>query len=147
MVCSGTSFVMRRCALEEIGGFVTESVSEDYFTGIRLSAQGYELVYLNEKLSVGLAAENMTTFANQRIRWARGTLQGLFISSNPLTIPGLTWLQRLSHIDGLLHFLNGFTRLFFLAMPFLYAFWGLAPIRFTYADLLYFLCPFMRCSF
>ncbi|MGB7412967.1 MAG: glycosyltransferase [Thermosynechococcaceae cyanobacterium] len=147
MVCSGTSFVMRRCALEKIGGFVTESVSEDYFTGIRLSALGYEQVYLNEKLSVGLAAENMTTFANQRIRWATGTLQGLFISSNPLTIPGLTWLQRLSHIDGLLHFLNGFTRLFFLAMPFLYAFWGLAPIRFTTADVLYFFVPFYAVQF
>jgi cellulose synthase (UDP-forming) len=147
MVCSGTSFVMRRSALEQIGGFVTDSVSEDYFTGIRLSALGYELVYLNEKLSVGLAAENMATFANQRIRWARGTLQGLFISSNPLTIPGLTWLQRLSHIDGLLHFLNGFTRLFFLAMPFLYAFWGLVPIHFTYADLLYFFVPFYAVQF
>jgi len=41
VVCSGTSFVVRRRALEEIGGFVTDSLSEDYFTGVRLSAQGY----------------------------------------------------------------------------------------------------------
>ncbi len=142
IVCSGTSFVVRRSALDAVGGFVTDSLSEDYFTGIRLSAQGYELVYLNEKLSVGLAAENMSTFVNQRIRWAQGTLQAFFISSNPLTIPGLTILQRLSHLEGLLHFLNCFTRLFFLLIPFIYAFWGLIPIRFSLADLLYFFLPF-----
>jgi cellulose synthase (UDP-forming) len=141
MVCCGTSFVMRRSALESVGGFVTNSLSEDYFTGIRLSAQGYELVYLNEKLSVGLAAENMETFMAQRARWARGTLQAFFIDSNPLTIPGLNWLQRLSHFEGLLNTLNAFTRLFFLILPIIYAFWDLVPIRFTYADLLYFFLP------
>ncbi|HZG38795.1 MAG TPA: cellulose synthase catalytic subunit, partial [Nodosilinea sp.] len=31
VVCSGTSFVVRRSALENSGGFVTESLSEDYF--------------------------------------------------------------------------------------------------------------------
>ncbi|MCC3583284.1 glycosyltransferase [Microcoleus sp. PH2017_30_WIL_O_A] len=43
VVCSGTSFVVRRSALEDAGGFVTESLSEDYFTGIKLSAKGYRL--------------------------------------------------------------------------------------------------------
>jgi cellulose synthase (UDP-forming) len=70
VVCAGTSFVVRRSALEQIGGFVTESLSEDYFTGIQLSAQGYRLVYLNEKLSAGLAAENIAAYATQRLRWA-----------------------------------------------------------------------------
>lgn len=141
MVCCGTSFVMRRTALESVGGFVTNSLSEDYFTGIRMSAKGYELVYLSEKLSAGLAAENMETFAGQRARWARGTLQAFFIDSNPLTIPGLTWLQRLSHFEGLLNTLNAFTRLLFLLIPIIYAFWDLVPIRFTYPDLLYFFVP------
>ncbi|MBD2019561.1 glycosyltransferase, partial [Leptolyngbya sp. FACHB-36] len=89
VVCSGTSFVVRRTALESVGGFVTDSLSEDYFTGIRLSAKGYQLIYLDEKLSAGLAAENMAAHALQRLRWARGTLQAFFIHANPLTIPGL----------------------------------------------------------
>ncbi|MGB3612528.1 MAG: cellulose synthase catalytic subunit, partial [Elainellaceae cyanobacterium] len=61
VVCAGTSFVMRRTALESVGGFVTEAVSEDFFTGIRLAAKGYRLIYLNEKLSAGLAAENISS--------------------------------------------------------------------------------------
>ena len=79
--------MVRRQALESIGGFVTDSLSEDYFTGIRLSAQGYRLAYIDEKLSAGLAAENIAAHATQRLRWARGTLQAFFIKSNPLTIP------------------------------------------------------------
>ena len=63
MICASTSFVVRRSALQEAGGFVTDSLSEDYFTGIRLSAQGYRLIYLDEKLSAGLAAENISAHA------------------------------------------------------------------------------------
>ncbi len=94
-----------------------ESLSEDYFTGIGLSAQGYELVYLDEKLSAGLAAESISTYINQRLRWVRGTLQAFFIKNNPLTIPGLKMWQRLGHLEGLLHWFTCIPRLYFLLFP------------------------------
>lgn len=142
VVCAGTSFVVRRRALEQIGGFVTDSLSEDYFTGIQLSAQGYRLVYLNEKLSAGLAAENIAAYATQRLRWARGTLQAFFIDSNPLTIPGLNLIQRLAHFEGLLHWFTSFSRVGFLLMPLAYSFLGIIPIRATFQEVLYFFLPY-----
>ena len=142
VVCSGTSFVVRRKALESIGGFVTDSLSEDYFTGIRLSARGYRLVYLDEKLSAGLAAENISAHATQRLRWARGTLQAFFIKSNPLTIPGLSLLQRLSHLEGLLHWFTSIASVFFLLMPIAYAFLDIIPVRATFDEFLYFFLPY-----
>jgi cellulose synthase (UDP-forming) len=142
VVCAGTSFVVRRKALEAIGGFVTESLSEDYFTGIRISAQGYRLVYLDEKLSAGLAADNMAAYAVQRLRWAQGTLQAFFIKSNPLTIAGLTPLQRLAHLEGLLHWFTSFSRVGFLLMPLAYSFIGVIPLRATAAELMYFFLPY-----
>ncbi|HEY9698404.1 MAG TPA: glycosyltransferase [Trichocoleus sp.] len=142
VICSGTSFVVRRSALEAAGGFVTDSLSEDYFTGIRLSAQGYRLVYLDEKLSAGLAAENIAAHAVQRLRWARGTLQAFFIKANPLTIPGLNPLQRLAHLEGLLHWFTSISRVGFLLMPLAYSFLGVIPIRATAAELLYFFLPY-----
>ena len=142
VVCSGTSFVVRRKALESIGGFVTDSLSEDYFTGIRLSAQGYRLVYLDEKLSAGLAAENISAHATQRLRWARGTLQAFFIKSNPLTIPGLNLLQRLAHLEGLLHWFTSIANVFFLLMPIAYAFLNVIPIRASFDEFLYFFLPY-----
>ncbi|MEM9154520.1 MAG: glycosyltransferase [Cyanobacteria bacterium P01_F01_bin.33] len=142
VVCSGTSFVMRRSAIEATGGFVTDSLSEDYFTGIRLAAEGYEAVYLDEKLSAGLAAENIAAHATQRLRWARGTLQGLFIDANPLTISGLTFVQRLGHLEGLLHWFSSIARVVFLLMPLAYSFLLVIPIQATAAELMYYSLPF-----
>lgn len=142
VVCAGTSFVVRRRALEGIGGFVTDSLSEDYFTGIRLSAQGYRLIYLDEKLSAGLAAENIAAHATQRLRWAQGTLQAFFIKANPLTIPGLTPIQRLAHLEGLLHWFTSISRVGFLIMPLAYSFLDVIPLRATAAELLYFFLPY-----
>jgi cellulose synthase (UDP-forming) len=142
VVCSGTSFVVRRSALEAIGGFVTDSVSEDYFTGIRISAIGYRLVYLDEKLSAGLAAENISAHAIQRLRWARGTLQAFFIKANPLTIPGLRPIQRLAHFEGLLHWFTSISRVGFLIIPLAYSFLGVIPLRANTAELVYFFLPY-----
>ncbi len=142
VVCAGTSFVVRRRALEDIGGFVTGSLSEDYFTGIRLSAKGYQVIYLNEKLSAGLAAENIADHAAQRLRWARGTLQAFFVKENPLTIPGLQPIQRLAHLEGLLHWFTSFSRIGFLIMPLAYSFLGVIPLRANIAETLYFFLPY-----
>ncbi|MEH2253803.1 MAG: glycosyltransferase [Nostoc sp.] len=141
-ICAGTSFVVRRSALEKIGGFVIESLSEDYFTGIRLSAQGYRLVYLNEKLSAGLAVENITAYTTQRLRWGQGTLQALFIKSNPLKIPGLTLMQRLASLAGLLYWFGSISRVYFLLIPLAYSFLDVIPIRSTAAELLFFFLPY-----
>lgn len=142
VICSGTSFVVRRKALDEIGGFVTDSISEDYFTGIRISALGYRLVYLDEKLSAGLAAENIAAHAVQRLRWGRGTLQAFFIRANPLTIPGLKPIQRLAHLEGILHWFTSISRSGFLLMPLAYSFLGVIPLRATPAELMYFFLPY-----
>lgn len=142
VLCAGTSFVIRRQALETIGGFDTDSLSEDYFTGIRLSAQGYDLVYLDEKLSAGLAAESISTHLMQRLRWGQGTLQAFFIPANPLTIPGLNWRQRLAHLEGLLNWFGVLPRICFLLIPFLYAVLGIVPLRVTAAEAFSFFVPY-----
>ena len=142
VVCSGTSFIVRRSALQEVGCFVTESLSEDYFTGIRLSASGYELVYLDEKLSAGLAAESISAHIDQRLRWARGTLQAFFIDSNPLTIPGLQLRQRLSNLEGLLSWFTSIPRLFFLLIPLAYSFLGVVPILVSLQEIVYLFLPY-----
>ncbi len=142
VVCAGTSFVVRRSTLKAVGGFVTRSLSEDYFTGVKIAAAGYKVIYLREKLSAGLAAENMATHARQRIRWAQGTIQGLFIPENPLAIPGLSFWQRLGHLEGLLHWFTSLARIVFLIMPLIYSFGLIVPLRATSAELVYYLLPY-----
>lgn len=147
VTCSGTSFVVRRAPLEAIGGFVTGSLCEDYFTGVKLAALGYQVIYLEEKLSAGLAAENIAAHIHQRLRWARGTLQGLFLDCNPLTIPGLNWQQRLAHLEGLLHWFGCWARLGFLVLPLAVVLFQALPLRATPAEVVYFFMPYYLAQF
>jgi cellulose synthase (UDP-forming) len=89
-----------------------------------------------------LAAENIEAHLTQRLRWARGTLQAFFIDSNPLTIRGLRFVQRLSHLEGLLHWFTSLTRVLFLLMPLAYSFLGVIPLRASARELLYFFLPY-----
>ncbi|NET40539.1 glycosyltransferase [Okeania sp. SIO2B3] len=142
VLCAGTSFLVMRKALESVGGFVTESICEDCFTGVLLSSKGYRSVYLEEKLSAGLAAENISCYATQRLRWARGTFQGFFINSNPLTIPGLRPIQRLAYLETFLHWFTNASHIGFLFMPLAYVFFDVIPIKASAAEYLYFFVPY-----
>ena len=128
VVCAGTAFVVRRRALDGIGGFVECALSEDYVTGIALRAQGWKLLYLQQKLSAGLAAESMEDFVQQRQRWAYGTLQSLGLSHGPLRAYGLSPGQRLAYLEGVIHWLNNLPRLVLMLMPLSYGLLGVAPI-------------------
>lgn len=141
-LCYGSSFVVRRSALDQVEGFNTESLSEDYFTAVSLSSQGYRVLYLDESLSAGLCAEDMTGHIGQRLRWARGTLQAFFIQASPLKLPNLTPLQRLAHLEGLLQWFHSPLRLILLLMPFSYAFLGVVPLETTLREWLYYFLPY-----
>ena len=141
IVCHGTCWVGRRSALEEIGGIPTETITEDWATSIKLQAAGYKLVYLNEALSAGLSADTCGEFVQQRMRWAQGTLQGLFASTHPLRVRGLTGWQRVLHMSGILYYLGSLTTLFTLMAPLLYLFFGVVILRTSIPEMVFFRLP------
>src|SRR3546814_5384381 len=71
----GTSSVVRTGALARIGGFPTDSITEDMLLSIRMKEHGFVTAYLNEKLSLGLAPEGIGAYCTQRIRWCIGAMQ------------------------------------------------------------------------
>jgi cellulose synthase (UDP-forming) len=128
VVCAGTAFVARRRALEQVGGFNEAALSEDFVTGVALLGRGWQLRYLGEPLSAGLAAETLLDFVRQRQRWAAGTLQSLRLGQGPLRQAGLSLGQRLALLEGCLHWLNHLPRLLLLLMPLAYGLLGVTPI-------------------
>ncbi|WP_411876207.1 glycosyltransferase [Vulcanococcus limneticus] len=142
VVCAGTSFVMRRSALLQVGGFETGTPSEDLATGIRLAAAGYRNLFVGEKLSAGLAPFTLAAMARQRCRWASGTLQTLRTGASPFTIPGLKPLQRLAFLEGILHWCNVLPQLLLLLMPLSIGVLGVAPLRVSGDGLLLYALPF-----
>jgi cellulose synthase (UDP-forming) len=127
--CCGTSSVTRREALEQVGGFPTESVTEDMLLSLKLKESGWKTAYLNERLSMGLAPEGVSEYITQRGRWCLGFMQiarskwGVFGSA---TLPAI---DRISLFDTFLYWGTSFSfRILCLIAPVIYGFTGLAVI-------------------
>jgi cellulose synthase (UDP-forming) len=115
----GSCAVLRRAALEEIGGFATETVTEDAHTMLKMHRAGWDSAYLRLPLAAGLATERLILHIGQRIRWARGMIQ-IFRIDNPLFGPGLSFGQRICYLQAMMHFLFGLPRVVFLTAPLAY---------------------------
>ena len=44
--CIDTGWVVRRSAIDQLGGLLTESIQEDFVTSLLLSMQGWKTVYI-----------------------------------------------------------------------------------------------------
>src|SRR5215472_9172840 len=115
----GSCAVLRREALDEIGGIAVETVTEDAHTSLRMQMQGWGTAYINIPQAAGLATERLSAHVGQRIRWARGMIQ-ILRTDNPLFAPGLRFAQRLCYFNAMLHFLYAIPRLIFLTAPLIY---------------------------
>jgi cellulose synthase (UDP-forming) len=113
---SGSCAVLRRSALDRIGGMAVETVTEDAHTSLRLQRQGWNTAYINLPQAAGRAPESLAGHIRQRIRWARGMAQ-VFRIDNPLFGRGLSLPQRLCYLNSMLHFFGGLPRIVFLTAP------------------------------
>ena len=125
--CCGSLGVLRRSAIEEIGGGIpTESITEDILTTLALKRRGYVTRFVNEKLAFGLAAESVEAFFVQRKRWLRGGIQLMFLRSGPLG-PGLRLIDRILFFPT--NWIVQYTiRIFGLAMPVICLWTKLTPL-------------------
>lgn len=130
---TGTSAVLRRRAIDSIGGFALGSVTEDIHTSIRLHAKGWRSLYLPKPLAYGLEVDNLREFYRTRRRWAVGSLRLLFGSpDSPLRTRGLTLRQRLSYLSSMAAHLQGVHRVVLLATPLAAIATGQSPVRGSY---------------
>ncbi|ADP10760.1 Cellulose synthase (UDP-forming) [Erwinia sp. Ejp617] len=124
----GSCAVIRRSALEEIGGFAVETVTEDAHTALKMQRRGWGTAFLAIPLAAGLATERLGLHIIQRTRWARGMTQ-IFRVDNPLLGRGLQWQQRLCYLNAMLHFQFGLPRVVFLMAPLAYLLFNLNIIH------------------
>jgi cellulose synthase (UDP-forming) len=136
----GSCAVLRRRALDEIGGLATETVTEDAHTSIRLQKAGWSTAYINIPQAAGLATERLSGHIRQRVRWARGMTQILRLE-NPLFGRGLKLAQRLCYLNSAAHFLFALPRLVFLMAPLIYLIYGGTNLPGTWQVILAYAAP------
>jgi cellulose synthase (UDP-forming) len=119
----GSCALIRRTALNEVGGIAVETVTEDAHTSLRMQKLGYGTAYINFAQASGLATETLSAHVGQRIRWARGMIQ-IFRTDNPLFARGMKLSQRVCYFNAMAHFLYPLPRLIFLHAPLVYMLLG-----------------------
>ncbi|MXP62256.1 UDP-forming cellulose synthase catalytic subunit [Roseomonas sp. M0104] len=112
----GSCAVLRRTALEQVGGVPTQTVTEDCHCSLKMQRLGWRTAYLRVPLAAGLATDRLISHIGQRMRWARGMIQ-IFRVENPLLGPGLKLYQRLCYLNAQWHFLFPLPRFVFLTAP------------------------------
>ena len=141
----GSCAVLRRTALDEIGGIAVETVTEDAHTSLRMQMNGWNTAYINIPQAAGLATERLSGHVKQRIRWARGMIQ-ILRTDNPLFARGLKPMQRLCYFNAMTHFLYGLPRLIFLFAPLIYLVLGHTNVPGYWAAILAYAFPHLVLS-
>ncbi|MDQ7990310.1 MAG: UDP-forming cellulose synthase catalytic subunit [Candidatus Dactylopiibacterium sp.] len=112
----GSAAVLRRAAIDDVGGFSVDSITEDASTSVKMHARQWNSAYLDIPMVGGLQPESFSGFIVQRMRWAVGMVQ-IFMRQNPLWTPGLSAGQRLGYLSVVSFWLFPFSRTVFFIAP------------------------------
>ena len=140
VIYGGSNTILSRKALEEIGGFYTESITEDFATGMLIESAGYVSLGLSEPLASGMAPSSFKEHIQQRTRWGRGVLvtarQLKFMRRKSLSIG-----QKLNYWGSVVYWYSPIKNLIYMISPLLYAVFAIPVFRCTATDLLIFWLP------
>ncbi len=110
---NGTAGVWRRQAIEEAGGWASDTLTEDVDLSLRAQLAGWQALYLPNLEAPAELPPQMAAFKRQQARWATGAAQCLVKLARPLlrgslpaagdtvdAAPRISWPARL---EALLH--------------------------------------------
>jgi cellulose synthase/poly-beta-1,6-N-acetylglucosamine synthase-like glycosyltransferase len=75
IIVHGTMCLIRRAALEQAGGWSSDTICEDTDLGLTILEHGWVAHYTNRRYGHGLLPDNFQQYKRQRHRWAYGGFQ------------------------------------------------------------------------
>ncbi|MDO5291395.1 MAG: glycosyltransferase [bacterium] len=140
VIYGGSNTIISRKALDDIGGFVTNVITEDFATGMLIQSKGYKCIATDEVHASGLSPEDLENLISQRKRWARGCIQ----TGRKLKVlfkKGLSISQKISYINSIVYWYSPIKRLIYMLSPVLYAVFHVTVVVTTPIELLIFWLP------
>lgn len=140
VIYGGSNTVLSRRALDDIGGFYTGTITEDYATGMLMQKKKYRCLATNEVLASGLSPTDLKSLVDQRIRWARGVIASNRKMHVFLT-PQLTFIQKVNYWASEIYWYAPIKRLIYFICPILYATFGYIVFKCSLWQVLLFWLP------
>jgi len=75
IIVHGTMCLIRRAALEDAGGWSSDTIVEDTDLGLSMLERGWRALYTNRRYGWGLLPDTYEAYRKQRHRWAYGGAQ------------------------------------------------------------------------
>jgi cellulose synthase/poly-beta-1,6-N-acetylglucosamine synthase-like glycosyltransferase len=105
IIVHGTMCLIRRSALEAVGGWSSDTICEDTDLGLTLLEHGWIAHYTNRRYGQGLLPDSYEAYKKQRDRWAYGGFQ-IFKKHWSQFLPGASHLTREQKREFLFGWLN-----------------------------------------
>ena len=140
VIYGGSNTVLARRALEAAGGFYTESITEDFATGLLIESAGFVSLALSEPLASGRTPHTFREHIQQRTRWGRGVI----VTAKKLGIlrrMELTPQQKLSYLSSVVYWYSPLKNLIYMLSPLMFAVFGIPVFRCTWPELAVFWLP------
>ena len=140
VIYGGSNTVIARKALEDVGGFYTGSITEDFATGLLIESNGYVSLALPEPLASGQTPHTYKEHIQQRTRWGRGVIA----TARQLKIwqrKNLSLDQKISYWSSVVYWYSPIKNLIYILSPLLFAVFAVPVFRCNWLELLVFWLP------
>jgi cellulose synthase/poly-beta-1,6-N-acetylglucosamine synthase-like glycosyltransferase len=105
IIVHGTMCLIRRSAMDAVGGWSSDTICEDTDLGLTMLEHGWHAHYTNRRYGHGLLPDTYEAFKKQRDRWAYGGFQ-IFKKHWRRFLPGGSALTREQKREFMLGWLN-----------------------------------------
>lgn len=139
-IYGGSNTIISRKALEDVGGFYTEGITEDFATGILIQRKGYVSLALGKPLASGVSAHVLQDLIQQRVRWARGVIT-TGRKMHIFTAKDLSFSQKMNYWASIWYWYAPIKRFLYIMSPILFAVFGFTIFRCTLLEVLIFWLP------
>ena len=92
-IVPGPIGLFRKKALQDVGGYDSDTFAEDCDLTLKLLTKGWKVEYEPEAISYTEAPERLLDLLKQRYRWTRGILQSIKKHRELLFHPGRSWVN------------------------------------------------------
>ncbi len=140
VIYGGSNTIISRQALEDVGGFYTGSITEDFATGVLIESKGYVSLGLAEPLASGKTPDSFKDHIKQRVRWGRGVISTAH-KLHIFRIPGLSIFQKISYWSSVVYWYSPIKNLVYMLSPIMYALFAVPVFKCTFLDLLVYWLP------
>lgn len=144
--CFGTGYLVRRDALNQVGGYFTKCINEDTSTSLKILLQGYRVIFLNEKLTIGESPRTYVDLVKQRVRWHHSDYQTILCRNDLVNWRKLSYFQLPFFIVWYIRPFLPLTRTISIFILLTCMMLGFKPFVATYNEFIFFWLPWLAAS-